>query len=87
MEQSRLDELLRRFLEGLPPSLQAVRADLSAYADRGLRAGLARLDLVTREEFDAQARVLARSRELIDALETRVAELEARQRGEGPLSS
>jgi len=81
LEQSRLDELLKRFLEGLPPSLQAARADIAAYADRGLRAGLARLDLVTREEFDAQSRVLARSRELIDALEARVAELEARQRG------
>lgn len=79
MEQSRLDELLRRFLEGLPPSLQSARADLEAHANRALRAGLSRLDLVSREEFDAQARVLARSRELIEALEARVAELEARQ--------
>ncbi len=37
-----------------------------------------RLDLVTREEFDVQARLLARSREQISALESRVAELEAR---------
>jgi BMFP domain-containing protein YqiC len=35
-----------------------------------------RLDLVTREEFDIQAKVLARTREKIDALEARVAEME-----------
>ena len=37
-----------------------------------------RLDLATREEFDVQARLLARSREQISALESRVAELEAK---------
>lgn len=51
-------------------------------AEKNLRALLAsffsKLNLVTREEFDVQARLLARSRELIGALETRVAELEAR---------
>jgi ubiquinone biosynthesis accessory factor UbiK len=78
MEQQRIEDLVRRLLEGLPPSLQAARDDLKAHADRALRAGLQRLDLVSREEFDAQARVLERSRELIAALETRVAELEAR---------
>ncbi len=50
--------------------------------EKNLRALLAsffsRLDLVTREEFDVQARLLARSREMISDLETRVAELEAK---------
>jgi ubiquinone biosynthesis accessory factor UbiK len=78
MEQHRIEDLVRRLLEGLPPSLQAARDDLKAHADRALRAGLQRLDLVSREEFDAQARVLERSRELIAALEARVAELENR---------
>jgi len=77
MEQNRFEELVRRLLEGLPPSLQAARDDLKAHAERALRAGIGRLDLVSREEFDAQSRVLARSRELIEALEARVAELEA----------
>ena len=43
------------------------------------RAILRMLGLVSREEFDAQSRVLARSRELIAALEARVAELEKKQ--------
>ena len=45
-----------------------------------LQSGLARLDLVTREEFETQTRVLARTREKLERLETRVAELEARFR-------
>jgi len=45
-----------------------------------LASAFARLDLVTREEYDAQTQVLARAREQLAALEARVAELEARKR-------
>jgi BMFP domain-containing protein YqiC len=44
--------------------------------------GFAKLDLVRREEFDIQAQVLAKTRSKLEALEARVAELEAKQRGE-----
>jgi hypothetical protein len=51
-------------------------------AEKNLKAilsgALAKLDLVTRAEFDIQARVLLRTREKVDALEARVADLEAR---------
>ncbi|KQV88530.1 phosphoheptose isomerase [Massilia sp. Root351] len=40
--------------------------------------GFAKLDLVTREEFDIQAQVLAKTRAKLDALEARLAELEAK---------
>lgn len=49
-----------------------------------LTAALSRLDLVTREEFDIQARVLVRTREKLDALEARVAELETRAAAKRP---
>jgi BMFP domain-containing protein YqiC len=42
-----------------------------------LQSGLAKLDVVTRQEFDVQKEVLARTREKVEALEARVAELEA----------
>lgn len=45
-----------------------------------LAQGFSKLDLVTREEFDIQAQVLARAREQLTALEARVAELEARNK-------
>jgi len=41
--------------------------------------GFAKLDLVTREEFDVQAEVLARTRQQLTVLEARVAELEAQR--------
>ncbi len=45
-----------------------------------LTQGFARLDLVTREEFDVQAQVLAKTRAKLEALELRVAEMEARSK-------
>jgi ubiquinone biosynthesis accessory factor UbiK len=42
-----------------------------------MSGAFARMDLVTREEFDVQAKVLARTREKLSELERRVAELEA----------
>lgn len=47
-----------------------------------LSAGFAKLDLVTREEFEVQQAVLAKTRETLTALEARVAALEARHTGE-----
>jgi len=45
-----------------------------------LSSTFAKLDLVTREEYDVQSRVLARAKEKLAALEARVAELEKRRR-------
>jgi hypothetical protein len=44
-----------------------------------LMQGFAKLDLITREEFDVQAQVLVRAREQLTALEARIAELEAQR--------
>ena len=50
-----------------------------------LSSGLARLDLVPRSEFDVQAQVLLKTREKLEALDKRLAELEARlPAGSGP---
>lgn len=53
--------------------------DIEKNLKASLAAWLARLDLVTREEFDVQAQVLARTREKLQALEARLAELEAQR--------
>jgi BMFP domain-containing protein YqiC len=62
----------------------AIAASPARDVDKNVRAllsgALARLDLVTREEFDVQAQVLRRTREKLEVLATRLSELEARQR-------
>src|SRR5688572_5082977 len=71
-----LDELARKLAEAVPPGLAALRNDLEQNFKAVLQGGLAKLDLVTRQEFDIQAAVLRRSRERLEELEKRIAALE-----------
>jgi hypothetical protein len=71
-----LDELARKLAEAVPPGLTAIRNDLEQNFKAVLQSGLAKLDLVTRQEFDVQAGVLKRSRERLEELERRMAALE-----------
>lgn len=71
-----LDELARKLAEAVPPGLAALGNDLEQNFKAVLQAGLAKLDLVTRQEFDIQAAVLRRSRERLEELEKRIAALE-----------
>lgn len=57
---------------------QSPARDLEQNIKAGLSGWLAKLDLVTREEFDVQSEVLSRTREKLTQLETRLKELEAR---------
>ena len=75
MEVKDLAERLRKLLPSEPAQLGA---DLRSNSRALLEAGLARLNLVTREEFDAQTALLARTREKLDRLEILIAELEKR---------
>ena len=71
------EDLAKRLSEAMPPQLAAMRADLEANFKSVLQAGLAKLELVTRQEYDVQAGVLARTREKLSALELRLAAIEA----------
>jgi BMFP domain-containing protein YqiC len=71
-----LDELNRRISEIFA---QSPAKDIERNVRAMMTSMFARLDLVTREEFDVQAELLARTREKLAELETRVAALEADQ--------
>ncbi len=73
-----LDDFSKRLAEGLPAGLQAMQTDVQKALRSALESGLARLDLVTRQEFDIQSGVLARTREKVEALERQLKELEAK---------
>jgi len=81
IDLAKIDDLARKLSELVPPGLKDARADLEQNFRATLQAGLSRLDLVSREEFEVQRAVLLRTREKIDALEKQLADLEARQRG------
>lgn len=73
-----IDDLARRLSSLVPPGLRDARADMEQNFKATLQAGLGKLDLVTREEFDVQRAVLLRTREKLDALERAVEILEAK---------
>ncbi|HET7136314.1 MAG TPA: accessory factor UbiK family protein [Casimicrobiaceae bacterium] len=70
-----LDELAARIGKAFEAS---PAKDIEKNVKALLQSGLSRLDLVTREEFDVQVEVLRKTREKVERLEARVAELEAR---------
>lgn len=76
IDLNNIDELARRLSGLVPPGLRESREELQENFKSVLQAGLAKLDLVTREEFDVQRAVLLRTREKLEALETQVQQLE-----------
>ena len=75
MEPRLLDEVNERIKTALA---QSPAADLEKNLKAMLAAFFSRLDLVTREEFDVQREVLARTRAKLQELEAKLAELEKR---------
>lgn len=72
------EDFLKQVLRLLPEDLRGVRAELERNLRAAFSATLARMDVVTREEFDVQAALLARTRALLEEMEARVRELEQR---------
>ena len=82
-----IDELARRLSALVPPGLKDAGADLEQNMKATLQAGLGKLDLVTREEFDVQRAVLLRTREKLEALQQAVAQLEAQLQAQTPAAA
>lgn len=76
IDSKSLNELAARITALLPADLETLKKDLEKNIRAGLQSGFQKLDLVSREEFDVQAAVLARTREKLEALEKRVQALE-----------
>lgn len=77
MKETRgIEELAERLAAILPPGVRGLRAELEDNFRAVLRANLERWDLVSRERFDVQAEVLARTQKRLKEMEARVAKLE-----------
>ena len=77
IDLDKLDELARRLSSLVPPAMREGREELQQNFKAVLQGGLAKLDLVTREEFEVQRAVLLRTRQKLDELQRAVAEVEA----------
>ena len=76
MSDNSISDLASKLADAVPEGLRSMRKDLEENFRSVLAAGLGKLDLVTREEFDVQEAVLARTREKLEALEKRLEEHE-----------
>jgi BMFP domain-containing protein YqiC len=72
-----LDDLAKRFAETMPAGVRQMQTDLEKNFHATLQSVFAKMDLVTREEFDVQQGVLARTRAKLEDLENQVTTLEA----------
>ena len=77
MNDERISDLARRLRKLVPPSAAGAARDLESNFRALLQSALGKGDLVTFEEFEAQKRVLERTREKVEALERKLAEMEA----------
>lgn len=71
-----IDDLATKLSEAVPPGIKQAKTETEKHLKAILQSVLGKLDLVTRDEFDAQIRVLARTREKLEALEAQVSALE-----------
>ncbi|MCB1921018.1 MAG: accessory factor UbiK family protein [Candidatus Competibacteraceae bacterium] len=78
-----IDDLAKRFVEALPPGFRQFQADMEKNFHAALQTTFAKLELVTREEFEVQQEVLARTRAKLDELEKQMADLENKAVGGG----
>tara|TARA_A100000164_G_scaffold310624_1_gene288379 strand:- start:208 stop:474 length:267 start_codon:yes stop_codon:yes gene_type:complete len=77
MDKRLLDELSAR-LAGLMPAAYELRHETRSKVEQTLKNGLKELDMLTRDEFDTQARALDRAQQRVTELEKLIADLESR---------
>jgi BMFP domain-containing protein YqiC len=78
LDPKHLDELTQRLSSLIPQGVKNVQTDIEKNIRGVLQSAFAKMDLVTREEFDVQSAVLSRTRSKLEALEKQVAVLEHR---------
>jgi BMFP domain-containing protein YqiC len=74
-----IDDLARQISESIPAGVKGMREDVQKNIHTLLQGALSKLDLVTREEFDAQSQVLARTRQKLEQLEQLVDGMEEKK--------
>ena len=84
LNPKKIEEIIQQVQNNLPQGIKDIGNDVESKLKQVLQAQLAKLDVVTREEFDIQTRVLLRTREKLTALEARVDALLQQQNDVAP---
>ena len=71
-----IDDIAGRLADAMPSGLNNLKDDMEKTFHGVLQGALGKLDLVTREEFDVQKAVLAKTRTKLETLEKRVDAIE-----------
>ncbi len=71
-----IDDIANRLAGVIPPGFSHIKDDMEKNVHAILQSGFSKLDLVSREEFEVQKLVLAKTRSKLEDLEKRVAEME-----------
>lgn len=79
LDTKKINELVRNVLDSLPDGVKNVTKDCEKNLKGALQGVFTKLDLVTREEFDAQTQVLLKTRKKLELLEQKVKLLEKEQ--------
>ncbi len=80
LDPKHINELVQKVVDSLPPAIKSLPKEAEQNLKGALHAGFSKLDLVTREEFDAQAAVLQKTRSKLEKLEKRLKELEQQKK-------
>ena len=78
IDPKKIEEMARQIHNALPPGLRSLGEEADRKVRQVLQAQLNRLDMVSREEFEVQTKVLLRTREKLGELEVKLAKLEQR---------
>jgi len=76
IDSKTLNEFVKNVCDNLPPAIKNMPGNVEQKVKEGMQVAFAKMELVTREEFDTQVKVLERTREKLEAMEKRLAEYE-----------
>jgi BMFP domain-containing protein YqiC len=71
------EEMAKEFVSSLPSGIKTLNQEMQAMIEQFLKQWLSRMSLVTREEFEIQSQILAKTRLKLELLEKSLADLEA----------
>ena len=72
LDRKKIDEVVKKLVDSMPAGVQNIKSEMEKNFSKVLHAAFSKMDLVTREEFDAHVKVLHRTQKKLEELEKKV---------------